>query len=91
MDVIEIEGEFGLETIELGYISIGGDPTGGSHVHVQSMPAIMWTITHALAFLPSVTVLDADSNELDAAVSWPNATTVIVTLAASTAGKALLS
>lgn len=85
-----------VDVIEIGYTNAPGPPgptgaSGGSYVHVQTTPAMTWAITHTLGYLPNVAILDVDGNLIDAAISWPTATTITVTFSATTAGRALLS
>jgi hypothetical protein len=70
----------------------GGGGSGGpqSYVFNQGTPAITWTITHGLPFVPNVTVVDSSGAQVegDIVYSGPN---VIVSFATAFSGKAYLS
>ncbi len=67
--------------------------SGGTsyYEYTQSSPSATWTINHGLGYRPSVSVEDADGNQVDAGVSWPSSNSVIVALSATMTGKAHLS
>lgn len=93
---IEIVEESGVQVLELihpgpqGPPGQSGGPGGALHVHTQTTPATTWTINHNLGFRPSVELLDAGSQEIDAKVSHPSVNQTIVTLNPATAGLARL-
>ncbi|MEU6712959.1 hypothetical protein ABZ897_15875 [Nonomuraea sp. NPDC046802] len=69
-----------------------GPGGGGYHTHVQTTPALVWTIPHPLGRRPAaVAVEDLDGFEIDALVERPTEHLVIIMLGAATAGRAHLS
>lgn len=83
----------GTQIIEVARMGPRGLPgiNGGSHTHVQSAPAVTWTIAHEIGYRPNVVVEDVDGYSIDALISWPTDNTVVCAFAASVAGKAYLS
>lgn len=61
------------------------------YVHEQSIPSEIWTITHTLQFIPSITVVDSAGSVVEGDYSYPNENTIIATFSGAFAGKAYLS
>lgn len=59
--------------------------------HSQPTPADVWTIAHGLNKFPSVTVFDSAGDEVEGAISYPNANTVVLTFSAAFSGTAYLN
>lgn len=72
-----------------------GDPgTGGdlSYEHDQGVASAVWTITHNLGKVPSVTVIDSAGDEIEGHVNYPDPLTqVVLTFSAPFSGKAYLN
>lgn len=56
----------------------------------QGIPALVWTINHTFTGLPTVTVINPAGEVVLASVTYPSASQVVVTHAASQAGRAWL-
>lgn len=67
----------------------GGGLTGGL-VFTQTIPANVWTIHHTLGYDPAVSII-VDDQEVDADVSYPNTSIVIITFNTPQAGEARLT
>lgn len=67
-----------------------GPPGGAAYEFVQASPATIWTINHNLGYRPSVEILDAGSQEIDAEVAHPSVNQTVVTLNPASAGLARL-
>lgn len=67
-------------------------PAGGTanYVHVQSIPAQVWTITHGLGFEPNVTVVDSAGNQVEGDITYVLGE-VIASFSSAFAGRAFLS
>ena len=87
--VIGAPGETG-DTGAQGPVGPPGPP-GSNYTHTQMIPSDIWTIPHALGAFPSVTVVDSGGTELLPDVQYLDDQTLIVRLAAATAGKAYLN
>lgn len=61
------------------------------YTHVQSVANTSWTVTHALPFEPSVTVVDSAGTEVEGGVQHTSRTTIILTFSGAFSGKAYLS
>ncbi len=46
------------------------DAINGSYTHVQSTPSTSWSVSHNLNKKPSVTIYDADNNEIEAEIEY---------------------
>lgn len=68
--------------------SAGADST---YVHVQSLPASVWTITHSLGFWPNITTVDSAGEQVEGEVDYVSSTAVRVTFSAAFSGLAYLS
>ncbi|WP_043349029.1 hypothetical protein [Methylobacterium sp. B1] len=73
-------------------VSLKGDP-GNAHTTAiaQPSPSAVWTLTHGLNRYPSVTLVDTAGDQFLADISFPDANTITVRLAAPTAGTAYLN
>lgn len=61
------------------------------YVHNQPSPALTWTISHGLGFIPNITVVDSAGTVVEGSYDYPNANTVVATFSAAFSGKAYLS
>lgn len=74
-----------------------GDPVDLSsssdlgYIHTQNLASNVWTITHGLGFIPSITVVDSGGSVVEGSYNYPNANTVVLTFNGSFSGKAYLS
>jgi hypothetical protein len=68
--------------------SIGGDKT---YTHDQVTPSALWSITHNLNKVPSITIVDSSGREVEGEVEHVNLNSVILSFGASFAGKAYLN
>lgn len=66
----------------------GGDLT---YVHRQEVAASVWTITHTLGKVPSVTVVDSGDSEVVGEVNFPSLSQVVITFNSAFTGKAYLN
>lgn len=62
-----------------------------SHIHVQSTPAVQWTITHNLGKFPSVSVVDSAEQEVIGEVEYVSDSVLIVKFSAAFSGKAYIN
>jgi len=62
-----------------------------THIHNQTTAQAVWSITHSLAKIPSVTILDDNNDEVKADVNIPDISTVIITFGADYTGSAILN
>lgn len=70
----------------------GGDAADVSYTHYQSSAAMVWTITHPLAFRPSVTVVDSVKQEVwPGRVEYLTPSIIRLTFSAALGGEAYLS
>jgi hypothetical protein len=67
-----------------------GPAGSAAYEFVQASPATIWTINHNLGYRPSVEILDAGSQEIDAEVAHPSVNQTVVTLNPASAGLARL-
>ena len=99
---IGIAGDFFLNTTNMNLYgpkteSGWGTPTDlvGSqelgYVHIQSVPASVWNITHGLGFTPNITVVDTAGTVVEGSYNYPNASTVVLTFIGAFSGRAYLS
>ena len=99
---IGIIGDFFLNTTNMNLYgpkteSGWGSPTDlvGSqelgYVHIQSVPASVWNITHGLGFTPSITVVDTAGTVVEGSYNYPNSSTVVLTFIGAFSGRAYLS
>ena len=99
---IGIIGDFFLNTTNMNLYgpkteSGWGSPTDlvGSqelgYVHIQSVPASVWNITHGLGFTPNITVVDTAGTVVEGSYNYPNASTVVLTFIGAFSGRAYLS
>lgn len=80
-----------LATAEAVIASGGGGGGGGlSYVHTQALPSSSWSINHALATKPAVTVVAVGGQELIAEVHYPDDNTTVIVFGAPYAGTAYL-
>lgn len=68
-----------------------GLSAAGFYRHIQSTPSATWTINHELGFRPSVQVIDADGDDIDASIEHLDADTSVVSFITPIAGEAFLS
>ena len=61
------------------------------HVHTQTTPASVWTVSHNLGFVPNITVVDSFEEVVEGSYKYLNATTVRLTFDGAFSGKAYLS
>ena len=101
-NTIGIIGDFFLNTTNMNLYgpkteSGWGTPTDlvGSqelgYVHIQSVPASVWNITHGLGFTPNITVVDTAGTVVEGSYNYPNASTVVLTFIGAFSGRAYLS
>ena len=57
----------------------------------QGVPATVWTITHALGYLPNVTVVDSAGSVVEGAIVYNSISQITVTFSVPFAGKAYLT
>lgn len=99
---IGIIGDFFLNTTNMNLYgpkteSGWGTPTDlvGSqelgYVHIQSVPASVWNITHGLGFTPNITVVDTAGTVVEGSYNYPNSSTVVLTFIGAFSGRAYLS
>ena len=77
----------GGDEIDAGSVVIGTV----SHIHNQASPSAIWHVTHTLAFMPSVTVVDSAGTWFIGAVTFIDATHIDITFTAPFSGTAYLS
>ena len=71
-------------------ITIGG--AGGSdknYSHIQDVPSTLWTVSHNLNKIPSVTILNNSGEEIYADINVINNNTIQILFTMSIAGKAI--
>jgi hypothetical protein len=101
-NTIGILGDFFLNTTNMNLYgpkteSGWGSPTDlvGSqelgYVHIQSVPASVWNITHGLGFTPNITVVDTAGTVVEGSYNYPNSSTVVLTFIGAFSGRAYLS
>jgi hypothetical protein len=91
VDNPEVEvGDLQTQAIELLVPGPQGPAGGLAFIHLQPTPATTWTINHGLGYRPSVELLNAGSQEIDAEVSHPTVNQTLITLNPATAGQARL-
>ena len=101
-NTIGILGDFFLNTTNMNLYgpkteSGWGSPTDlvGSqelgYVHIQSVPASVWNITHGLGFTPNITVVDTAGTVVEGSYNYPNSNTVVLTFIGAFSGRAYLS
>ena len=101
-NTIGIVGDFFLNTTNMNLYgpkteSGWGSPTDlvGSqelgYVHIQSVPASVWNITHGLGFTPNITVVDTAGTVVEGSYNYPNSSTVVLTFIGAFSGRAYLS
>lgn len=101
-NTIGIIGDFFLNTTNMNLYgpkteSGWGTPTDlvGSqelgYVHIQSVPASVWNITHGLGFTPNITVVDTAGTVVEGSYNYPNSSTVVLTFIGAFSGRAYLS
>lgn len=67
-------------------------PRAVSYKHIQSTPALVWTITHDLGFQPAGFYCeDSAGTQHDPWIDYPDNNTVILTFLGATDGFALFS
>lgn len=64
----------------------GAPGTSGAYVHMQSAPALTWTVNHNLGVLPSVDVFDAGSRLVIAEVTHVTVNQTQIFFAVASAG-----
>ena len=62
-----------------------------AYVFTQSVASAIWNISHGLAFVPNITVVDSAGSVVEGDYSYPDENTVIATFVGAFAGKAYLS
>ena len=62
-----------------------------SYVHIQTIPATVWSITHPLEFQPTLTVIDSAGTVVEGDVAYLPDRTITVTFSAGFSGTAYLS
>lgn len=60
-------------------------------IYYQNTPSATWTISHNLTFHPNVTVVDSGGSVVEGEISYPSATTVVLTFRSGFSGRAYLS
>lgn len=61
------------------------------YVHIQSMPASVWTVRHGLNKYPAVTVVDSAGTEVIGAVEYIDVNNVQLTFVGEFSGKAIFN
>jgi len=61
------------------------------YIYYQNTPSDTWTISHNLTFHPNVTVVDSGGSVVEGEISYPSATTVVLTFRSGFSGRAYLS
>lgn len=86
----EIEGIQGPPG-QQGIPGPAGDAGAIGYIHTQASPNTVWTINHNLGFRPSVEVLDAGQNKVNAQVTHPTVNQTVVTFNTAQSGLARLN
>ena len=68
-----------------------GDLRNLAYVFTQGVASATWNISHGLAFVPNITVVDSAGSVVEGDYSYPDENTVIATFVGAFAGKAYLS
>lgn len=70
-----------------------GEPglSGASFVHIQDVPAAVWTIAHGLSRYPHATCVDSAGNVVWGDAEYPSDSLVVLRFAAPFAGRAYLN
>ena len=76
---------------ELAAREIGGGSSGVACTHSQVSATTLWTINHNLGFRPSVSILDAGGNEIEADVVHTGTNQLVIHFAVPVAGVARLT
>jgi hypothetical protein len=61
------------------------------YVHIQSIPATVWTIDHNLGKYPAVSIVDSANDEVMSEVNYTSTNQVVLTFSAAFSGKAFLN
>lgn len=80
------------DPIYLDFVTV--EPPSGTtkyYVHNQTIPLGTWTINHDFTRYPTVTVIGSDNFAIITDIEYSSATTVVLTFAQPTTGKALLT
>ena len=78
------ESGWGSQTDLVGSQELG-------YVHIQSVPASVWNVTHGLGFTPNITVVDTAGTVVEGSYNYPNSSTVVLTFIGAFSGRAYLS
>lgn len=76
------------------WVEVVGSGVGAgapSYTHVQGVAAAVWTITHDLGYMPSVTVVDSAHETVEGDVIYGPVGTISIIFSAAFAGTAYLS
>lgn len=81
-----------VQIVSVGQVGPAG-PAGGDifYTYTQGSASSVWTITHNLGKMPSVTVVDSSGNEVEGDIKYNSSNQVTVTFSAGFAGKAYLN
>lgn len=70
---------------------INNGPSYRQYTHNQIVPADIWTITHNLGHVPTITVFDSANTEVECDYQYLDINTVVLTFSAGFAGTAYLT
>lgn len=65
--------------------------TTGTFVHVQELPAFVWTINHSLGYIPNVFIQDTNGVDIEGVVDSLDANNLTISFTSPVAGTAYLS
>ena len=74
-----------------GMITMSTPGAGDAYTHTQAVPASVWDITHALPFIPSVTVIDSSGDMVMSSIEYLSDTQIRISHSAPFSGSAHLS
>lgn len=66
-------------------------PAGGTYLHTQGAPALVWHVPHNLGFMPNAQPLDSAFEEFDANIVHVDENNLIVTLTILSSGFVICS
>lgn len=101
-DVVVLDPSPVITVIEIGIAGPQGPPgppgppgsgSGGAagYTHTQGVPASVWTINHALGFVPAVTVFNTLGDVVIGGIAHPTVNQAVLTFSAAFSGTAYLS
>lgn len=92
MTDVDVTADPGGATVIVVAVPGPPGPTGaagnGGFTYTQASPAATWTITNNLGRAPAAVTVIVDGEVVDADIEIPNSTTIVVTFATPTSGRA---